>query len=39
MVERMKQVVRDCDTELAELDMIALYRKDREYIPLVQYER
>jgi integrase len=33
--ERMKQVVRDCATELREMDQIEAYRKDEQRVPLI----
>jgi len=31
--ERMKQLVRDCDTELEEMDQIDAYRRDEAHAP------
>ncbi len=36
--ERMKQVVRDCDTELREIDQIEAYRRDESYAATIQIE-
>ncbi len=33
--ERMKQVVRDCATEIREKDQIEAYRKDEQRVPLI----
>ncbi len=36
--ERMKQVVRDCDTELREIDQIEAYRRDESHVATIQIE-
>src|SRR5437879_726834 len=36
--ERMKQLMRDCDNELAEMDLIDSYRRDELHEVLVQIE-
>ena len=36
--ERMKQVVRDCDTELREMDQIEAYRRDEGHAAIIQIE-
>lgn len=36
--ERMKQVVRDCDTELREMDQIETYRRDEGHAAIIQIE-
>ncbi len=36
--ERMKQVVRDCDTELREMDQIEAYRRDESHAATIQIE-
>lgn len=36
--ERMKQVVRDCDTELREIDQIEAYRRDESHVVTIQIE-
>jgi integrase len=36
--ERMRQVVRDCDTELREIDQIEAYRRDEGHAAIIQIE-
>jgi hypothetical protein len=36
--EKLKQTIRDCDTELQEVDMIEAYRKDESRVALIQIE-
>ena len=36
--ERMKQVVRDCETELREMDQIEAYRRDEDHVVTIQIE-
>jgi len=36
--ERMRQVVRDCETELREIDQIEAYRRDESYVATIKIE-
>lgn len=36
--ERMKQLVRDCETELREIDQIEAYRRDEGYVATIKIE-
>lgn len=36
--ERMKQLIRDCETELQEMDQIEAYRRDEGHVAIVQIE-
>ena len=36
--ERMRQVVRDCETELREMDQIEAYRRDEGRVATIQIE-
>lgn len=36
--ERMKQLVRDCETELCEMDQIEAFRRDEQHAAMVTIE-
>jgi hypothetical protein len=37
--EKIKQHIRDCDTDLQEMDLMEQYRKDEEYVPKIRIEQ